>query len=845
MNTSSNGPVILRLSTALPLVLAAVFSAGESIAQRPESSWVTTAPDGSLQYTTEADGDRIPDFSTAGYRGGLERIPTAEVKVTVNPGPGDDYLRIQSAISEVARMPMGPDGLRGAVLLTRGQYEVAQTLRLWADGVVLRGEGQYGNGTVLTATGTTQRPALQIVGRDTSSNRDPVSGSTVNIADARVPVGATSFNVAPGHNFAPGDNVIVNRGSTQAWFEDIGVDHLEQPWKPGTKDLRFDRTITAVNGNTITVDAPIVNALEQAQYGEMTVYKYTFSDRLRNVGVENLRFVSETDGTPDDNDHAWSAVEIGGVEDAWVRQVDAKNFGYAAINVRQTAKAVTVEDVSNLEPVSSLSGGHRYPFALDGSETLVQRVFSEDGRHDFVLGSTAPGPNVFLFATAVGANSDTGPHHRWSAGTLFDNVHVTGNDITARWRGNSGSGHGWAGANMVIWNSVADGFFVHNPPTAQNWVIGATGGSVQVGTWRINEFNGTVELGNVDSAGTPVAPNSLYIAQLNERFNASQTIGDHARPVPVRHEAQVAGDIDGFANDGASDNFSVDTDFLFGAQEISSHALGTFDSTQGNRMLAFTFDYDLASTEQVLGASLVLGLKVLDSTWYANDVLHLDNHAARFHLTDTLDVPTGLQAGDQYNLVLNLADLFGPLLSPMQDGKFSVFLSDDHAIDFAALALEISLGDFDTNRLLESGDLEQLYDVVAAGTNDADFDLHNPADGLVNADDLHLWIDQLFGSAPGDLDLDGDVDADDLDVLAGNWQQAVTAYADGDINGSGFVDIADLGTLASNWLFGVEGSAMSFDLALASSGLPTVPEPSGLALLVAGGLVAVRRRRAG
>ncbi|MEM6855626.1 MAG: hypothetical protein AAF593_14560, partial [Planctomycetota bacterium] len=591
------------------------------------------------------------------------------------------------------------------------------------------------------------RNALEIVGPDSSPFWSRVDGSTVNITDALVPVGATSFNVESGHTFSPNDNIVINRGSTQAWFEDIGTDQLDNPWQPGTRDLRFDRTITAVDGNTITVDAPVVNALEQADYGEMTVYQYTFPDRLQNVGVENLRFVSETDGTATDEDHAWTAIRLDGVEDTWVREVDAKNFGYAAVSTGRTAKAVTVEDVSYLEPVSEVSGGRRYSFAVQGSETLVQRAFSEDARHDFVLQSSAAGPNVFLFATAKDTNNDIGPHHRWSAGTLFDNVHVTGDKINARWRGNSGSGHGWAGANMVVWNSVADAFEIQNPPTAQNWVIGSTGGPVEIGNFRIDEYDGTIQIGNVDSAGTPVAPNSLYIAQLRERLATFAAANNNAPLVAVRQETLLAGDIDGFVNNGSSDDFNVDADFLFGANETSNFPQGTFDSTEKDRMLAFTFDYNLEEGEEIVGASLVMGLKVLDTNWYANDVLRLDNHAARFHLTDTLDVPTGLQAGDEYALVLDLADIFGPLLSPLQDGEFNVFLSDDHAIDFATLTLDIAAvvalaGDYNLNGEVDAADYTVWADSFGSTT---DLAADGNGDGVVDAADYTIWADN-FGA---------------------------------------------------------------------------------------------------
>jgi hypothetical protein len=766
---------------------------------RPASQWVFPGAGGNLQYLTDAEGDRIPDFSTCGYRGGLVRIPTATVQVTVNPGPGDDGARIQSAIDQVSALPIGADGLRGAVLLTRGQYEVAQTLRIQADGVVLRGEGQYANGTVIIATGTTQRNALEVVGSDPTPFWSRVSGSTVDVADDYVPVGATTFGVESGHGFAVGDNIVIDRGSTQAWYQDIRTDTIAMPWTVGQRDLRFDRTVTEVNGNQITVDAPIVNALEQAAYGDMTVYKYTFPDRIHNVGIENLRFVSETNGSSTDENHAWSAIALLAAEDVWVRKVDAKNFGYAAVDTERTAKAVTVEDVSYLEPVSLITGGRRYSFNVRGSENLVQRVFSEDARHDFVLDSNCAGPNVFLFGTAQQTNNDIGPHHRWSAGTLFDNIHVSGDEINVRWRGNSGTGHGWAGANMVVWNSVADAFHVHQPPTAQNWLIGATGGPVQIGTFEINSYAGTLELGHLDSIGTPVAPNSLFLAQLKERYEA-QPSQLPAGALVTR--TSLLGDVDNFSfQDDGRDEFVAEDDFLFGINETSSFGLGTFDSNQKDRALVFTHNYELATGEEIVGATLTLRVRVLDANFYANDVLRLDNHAARFHLSDTLRVPQGLQLGDDYTIQLDLADFLGPLMSPLQDGQFSVFLSDDHAIDFSRLDLVVAgaarLGDFDSDGDVDLDDLDQyIGNLDATATGDlAALDLDG--DGIVGANDFQQHYGTLVdtanggeGTLPGDANLDGIVDVlNDGFALVANLGGSATSWADGDFTGDAFVDV--------------------------------------------------------
>jgi len=51
---------------------------------------------------------------------------------------------------------------------------------------------------------------------------------------------------------------------------------------------------------------------------------------------------------------------------------------------------------------------------------------------------------------------------------------------------------------------------------------------------------------------------------------------------------------------------------------------------------------------------------------------------------------------------------------------------------------------------------------------------------------------------PGDANLDGVVDATDLDGLVAGWQSA-GGWATGDFDGSGFVDGVDLGLLASFW----------------------------------------------
>src|SRR5581483_2499835 len=93
---------------------------------------------GRLTYNPDINGDRVPDFSYAGYRASDVPIPNVPIRIVVPPVAGDNTARIQSAIDQVAAMPLDDQGFRGAVLLEKGRYEVDGSLHISASGVVLR-----------------------------------------------------------------------------------------------------------------------------------------------------------------------------------------------------------------------------------------------------------------------------------------------------------------------------------------------------------------------------------------------------------------------------------------------------------------------------------------------------------------------------------------------------------------------------------------------------------------------------------------------------------------------------------------------------------------------------------
>ncbi len=89
---------------------------------------------------------------------------------------------------------------------------------------------------------------------------------------------------------------------------------------------------------------------------------------------------------------------------------------------------------------------------------------------------------------------------------------------------------------------------------------------------------------------------------------------------------------------------------------------------------------------------------------------------------------------------------------------------------------------------------------------------------------------------PGDANLDGVVDGSDLSVPSGSFGGS-GGWTSGDFNGSGFIDGADLSILSGAFGLAILASALE-----ASS---TAPEPSAIALLTIGGLLAMWRRRYG
>jgi hypothetical protein len=94
----------------------------------------------------------------------------------------------------------------------------------------------------------------------------------------------------------------------------------------------------------------------------------------------------------------------------------------------------------------------------------------------------------------------------------------------------------------------------------------------------------------------------------------------------------------------------------------------------------------------------------------------------------------------------------------------------------------------------------------------------------------------LTAALPGDANLDGTVDINDLTVVLANYGQTGATWIDGEFTGDGTVDINDLTIVLTHY---------GQSLGATASGMAAVPEPSSVGLLAAGlaGLLAWGARR--
>ena len=272
------------------------------------------------------------DFSSAGYRAGGVKLPSPVAAQRLKPAAGDNTARIQAAL----------DTATGAVVLAAGEYEIAETLCITRSGVVLRGE----SGAVVRLTGKPHR-FLEIHGTGTWREEGP----STPVLDAYVPSGATTLRVRDASAFHPGDRVLVLRPVTAEWIQFMGMDTLvrdslpqtqPQTWiRPGSV-IRTDRVVESVEGDRVTLDVPLSDALD-SQFTAASLVRYSFPGRITEAGVEGLRITAPFEDVPITGPQ-YAALLMEAVEDGWARDLDIRETQNGIV-IGPGAKRLTLTNV--------------------------------------------------------------------------------------------------------------------------------------------------------------------------------------------------------------------------------------------------------------------------------------------------------------------------------------------------------------------------------------------------------------------------------------------------------------------------------------------------------------------
>lgn len=366
---------------------------------------------------------RLPDFSFAGYHRGEDPIPAIPVVASVKDygakgdGVTDDTAAINKAISSISK---------GAILIPAGTYKISNIIYIKKPNIVLRGEGK--DKTIIKMT----KSMTDILGASgkwsylggTIWVDGSVSRTVVAEVTKEADRGANQLVLSSVSGLSVGNSIRLEQTDVDLTLANALLGDLEigSNRSIGGKLVNFDTKITAISGNTITIDRYL--PVEVRALWNPTVVKVKSS--VYEVGIENLQVQLPNLVYPGHfKEKGFNGIYLEDVFNSWVKDVKVHNgdTGVALYKAYQsTVQGVTLTHYSG-RPDSGGKSAHR-GIGLSGTsnDNLVTSFDLQIvSNHDVSL----DGPcahNVFEDGSGVNIAMD---HHGNSTHiNLFTNIHV-------------------------------------------------------------------------------------------------------------------------------------------------------------------------------------------------------------------------------------------------------------------------------------------------------------------------------------------------------------------------------------------------------------------------------------
>lgn len=670
-----------------------------------DDNWV---PPSAASSPPSFENDKlIQDFSYAGYRRSEVDIPevTGPVFDAVDDfgadpsGDTNTTAEIRDAIDAAA------EAGGGVVYLQPGTYRVrppsgeGEALRIYEDGIVLRGAGPDETRILNDGTDFRSKSVIRVDRWDSHGWSHVPDESPVVSIEADLLEPTVEVPVSDAGQFEAGDWVILRADADEEFAEEHNMGDLwgDQSVGPG---VIFARQLVGVDeeDDILTIDVPTRYYLKTRDDARV----HLMGPHIEEAGLEDFSIgmvehpehdASSGWGIHDYNDSSTHAYEVHGAyavrmtrnRNTWMRNLhtfrpeENETEGHLLSNGVRVGHSVgvTIEDSHFERAFYSGGGGNAYMIRVSrGQEVLMRDSIVGYNRHGFVFSNMQTSGNVIRGGRAEhtswralpgSAGSSGSDHHMWlSQSNLVDGTELYRDYFAAFFRGTWGSNHGQTAVHSVFWNPEGLEYYsgrdyiVNTQQARYGYVIGTRGPAPGVSTaghssfsdhaWRTEPEDHVEGVGD----GEELWPRSLFDHQLRRRM----------------------------LSDGSDPRVS--------APEIAPYG-GTFTGTRYVELSTSDSDADIYYTLD--GSAPTTDDYLYDDLIELNEDTNLRAVAVADGLTDSRHVAANFRIGDECRTV---SDQWYNTPVPAQSGQFEIEFDVIPSEDEVDLVLGLGHGDADT-----------------------------------------------------------------------------------------------------------------------------------------------------